>query len=691
MEKFLKIIALLSIGFFVFSCSPSTQQIKTTNKISKTVESSVNPNKPNSNTKIKNRNKNTQKTKTSEKELVYVPTIYSKRTAALSHNPTLNVKNRKALESGIKISVENMPLNKFINLIFNKILNVNYYIGKRVQRRKDPITLKMQQPLSLDQFMSVIKFILQKYAVSIQKRNGIYYIVSGRLPEKKILPPIFIGRKVPTEISGLENIGVIVPFHYVNPAKYTSLIRQIVLSRNSYINLIDQNKLIIIDGATRVKQALKLINILDRPFFEQKTAILIRLDYLSPTEFIDKLKKLLPLEGIPVALSPKQPGIVLVPIDELNSLLVITPKNSWLHFVLFWKKRLDIISALGDQPRLFVYYPKNRRAEDLAKIIEKFGKAIVSTKKPKKGKTKSNPAFRTSGNIEVSVDEGRNCIVILATPSQYEQIKQVLEKLDTLPKQVLVQVTIAEVTLTNNLQYGIEWYLKHTGKYSGTLTTVGTLGLGSSGINYSIISDTKKFEGLINAFAKKNLINILSSPRLVVLDNQEASITVGTQVPTLLSTTTNATVSQNGTSALVNTIQYRKTGVILHIKPTINSNGILTMTISQEVSSPQTNNVSNIDSPIILDRNITTSVVLKSGSTLLLGGLIKSQKSKTVNKVPILGDIPLLGYLFKTTSKSTIKTELIIEITPYILSNTAESVQATQRFESLLKWFHQEE
>ena len=625
-----------------------------------------------------------------KREFVFVP-VQNFKLKALGHYGFVG-KNENS-ENGIKISVDKMPLNKFINLVFGKILNVSYYIDRLIQQRKDPITLRMEKPMSKDQFIKTVTFILSGYNVGVREKDGIYYIVPGRLPPKKKLPPFFIGRDIPENLSENEVVGVIVPFYYVNSTQYMSLIKRIVLSNNSFIQNIGNKFLVIIDSANRIREALKFVSLFDRPSFEHKSAILLSLDYLTPKEFIEKLDKLLPYEGIPIAKSPISPGIILIPLTELNSVLVVTPKKSWFRFVIFWKNKLDVISALGDQPRLFVYYPKNRRATDLANIISKLGTSFVSktiTKPTKKSKN-VNPAIKVHSEVKVAVDEGRNCIVILATPSQYQQIKNILEKLDTLPKQVLVQITIAEVTLTDNLQYGIEWYLRHSGRYSGTFSTLGTLGMGAGGLNVSIVSDTKKFQSIINAFAKKNLINVLSSPRLVVLDNHEASITVGTQVPTLTSSTTNPTVSQNGTSALVNTIQYRKTGVILHIKPTINSNGILTMQINQEVSTPQTNDLSRIDSPIILDRNISTSVVLKSGSTLLLGGLIKTQKSKTVNKVPLFGDIPILGYLFKTTSKSTVKTELIIEITPYILSNMSEAIQATQRFESILNWFHGEE
>ena len=168
------------------------------------------------------------------------------------------------------------------------------------------------------------------------------------------------------------------------------------------------------------------------------------------------------------------------------------------------------------------------------------------------------------------------------------------------------------------------------------------------------------------------------------MDNKQASINVGTQVPVVTSETSSAQIQTEGTTALLRTIEYRNTGVILTIKPTINSNGIVTMDISQTVSQPQTNDTSKIDSPLILTRQINTTVDLKSGKTLLLGGLIKKSRSITINKVPVLGDIPVLGNLFKVTSKGTEKTELIVEVTPYILPSVDYAQKISESYKKLM-------
>ena len=582
----------------------------------------------------------------------------------------------------LKISVENMPLNEFINFVFGKVLKVSYFIDNKIQKRKDLITINMEQPVSYDRFMEMVGAILSRYGIAIEKRQNTFFVIPGRKAKQKLIGAKFIvGRKIPQNIFSDEIVNVLVPFYYVRASSYISIIKTLALSRDGKIIFLDNiNSLFIMDKAKNVVDAIKLIDLFDRLSFVHKKAILVRLDYVEVSYFISKLKKILPLEGIPVSSSFKEPGIVLIPMADLNSILAISPKEKWLNAVFYWKDKLDTIAALGNNPRFFVYYPKNRRASDLAKVFSQVGYVLTKTKKGEKVESHKS-------DIKIVVDQDRNALVVFASPQKYKQIKDVFDKLDTLPKEVLVEVTIAEVTLTDNLQYGIEWYLQHTGKYSGVLQTMGGLGMGSGGLTYSLVSDTQKFKSLLNMFAKENRVNILSSPRLVVLDNHEATINVGTQVPVVTSEADTGNVQTEGTTSLLRNITYRNTGVILNIKPTINSNGILTLNVQQEVSEPQVNNTSKIDSPLILNRNISTSVVLRSGTTLLLGGLIKNNNSLTVNKVPLLGDIPLLGNLFKTTSKGKVKTELIVEITPYILSSMQEAEKKTKHFESLIKWF----
>jgi general secretion pathway protein D len=278
--------------------------------------------------------------------------------------------------------------------------------------------------------------------------------------------------------------------------------------------------------------------------------------------------------------------------------------------------------------------------------------------------------------------------MVVSTPAEYKNILSLLKDLDVTPRQVLIEATVAELTLTDDLKYGIEWYLKNSmlkGTWKGTFDLGTTFGLPTGpGLVYQFTTDTNKFNTLINAFASEDKVNILSTPRLMVLDNQEATIQVGTDVPTITSELATTTATVTGAS-IVRSVTYRSTGVILRVKPTINTEGLLTLNISQEVSEMGAN-PPGIDSPTILMRRITTSVVAAHGESIALGGLMSENISQTENKIPLLGDIPLLGKLFKTTSKHKTKTELLIFLTPTILTSVDDTARITKELKKELKW-----
>jgi general secretion pathway protein D len=288
-------------------------------------------------------------------------------------------------------------------------------------------------------------------------------------------------------------------------------------------------------------------------------------------------------------------------------------------------------------------------------------------------------------NLKMAADDNKNIIVIMALPETYKNILVLLKELDTPTKQVLIETTIAELTLTDELKYGVEWYITNTlqgGAYS--LGTLGSLGVTPSGLAYQFASATSNFKGIMSALASQNKVNILSTPRLTVLDNREATIQVGQDVPTVTSEIATAASTSTTSTSVVQSITYRSTGVMLRVKPTINTEGLLTMDIAAEVSDTGAAGVSN--SPIILTRRINTSVVVAHGQTIALGGLIKVTDSLAETKVPVLGDIPLLGNLFKYTDKQKDKTELLILVTPTILTSTDDASKITDELKKQLKW-----
>jgi general secretion pathway protein D len=275
--------------------------------------------------------------------------------------------------------------------------------------------------------------------------------------------------------------------------------------------------------------------------------------------------------------------------------------------------------------------------------------------------------------------------MVLATPAEYRNILGLLQELDKAPRQVLIEATVAELTLTDELKYGLEWFYRNSlEKGISTGQTIFSVPTGGPGFVYQFLANSANFKVVINAYALDDKVNILATPSLLVLDNQEATIQVGTDVPIITGETSASDIT---TGTVFRNIQYRNTGVILRVKPTINTEGLLTLNISQEVSEIGTN-PPGIDSPTILTRRINTTVVAAQGETIVLGGLIFENKSKVVTKVPLLGDIPLLGYLFKTVSDSTRKTELVVFLKPIIITKVDQASKITDDILREMKWLN---
>jgi len=587
----------------------------------------------------------------------------------------------------IKLSVDDITIPKFTKLVFGQILKYNFIIDDKVENSKKTISLNITNPISKKEFILIIKKLYQANGFYIEKSNGVYHIKYGRNKntiDENLYKKVIYGTNIPQNIKQGEVISIFIPYHYVRLSRMKTLFKHF-LSKNSYQHdFKSKNVYFVRDSVENIKKLLRFVKVIDIPTMKNRYTTLIHLEHISSEEFLNNLKDILPSSGIKIAKSIEDLGIVIKNIKTLNSLFVVSENKKWIKILKYWKEQLDIIDINSDERKFFVYKPKNRIAKDLKVLIDgllqKQDKKIIPLDKKNIQKT-DNLELLENANIQVIEDTNRNMLIIHSTPSEYKALLEMLNQLDILPKQVLIEVTIAELTLKDSLEYGFEWYLQNNAK-TGILSTLGGLGLGGAGLSGSIIKSSQSLQLYMNLFAQKNLINILSSPKLVVANNQPASLNVGTEVPILNSSS--STVNPSGDQTLSQSVEYRKTGIILNVTPTIHSNNSLVLKISQVVSEAQANSVSDISSPILLNRNITTNVVLKSGQTLLLGGLIRENKSTTESKVPFFSDIPVVGELFQTKQHSGDKTELIVMIKPIVLNNTAEANLITNTFQNML-------
>ncbi len=274
-------------------------------------------------------------------------------------------------------------------------------------------------------------------------------------------------------------------------------------------------------------------------------------------------------------------------------------------------------------------------------------------------------------------------MLILATASEYQRVLRVLENLDVMANQVLIEATIAEVALKDDLQFGLRWYFqnqRNTAQFTDSLT--GALGAVFPGFSYALRATNVQVT--LNALNDITKVNVVSSPSLMVVDNRVATLQIGDQVPI---TTQSAQSVLSPGAPVVNSIQYRDTGVILQIRPKINESGRVLLEIEQEVSSVQRTTSSNLDSPTIQQRRVKTTVVVNDGESIALGGLIQDAKTTGNQQVPVLGDLPLIGGAFRSRTDTVNKTELVIFITPRVVRDLNEAQAVTEEYRQRLSNF----
>lgn len=274
-------------------------------------------------------------------------------------------------------------------------------------------------------------------------------------------------------------------------------------------------------------------------------------------------------------------------------------------------------------------------------------------------------------------DDVNNALVIMARPAVWRMIEEALRKLDVVPLQVMIEATIAEVTLNDDLRYGVQSFFDK-GKSTATLSSQDTGAVSSiftTAGGFSYIFDNGDIRAILNALDSVTDIRVISSPQVLVLDNRTAELQVGDQVPV----STQQSVSNTDPDApTVNSVELLDTGVVLRVTPRVNASGVVNLEIEQEESSAVSTTTSGIDSPTIQQRKLSTTVVINSGETVALGGLIRDTQTDAISGIPLLSSIPVIGNLFSSSTESGRRTELLVLITPKVIRNQEEARAVTR-------------
>ncbi len=479
--------------------------------------------------------------------------------------------------------------------------------------------------------------------------------------------------------SGYVGYGVtIVPIRHASPGQLAQLIDPFISDRVT-ITIDEERSALLLRGAqAEVASAINAVAAFDTPYLTDRTFGLFKLRYADAGTIWDEINLVLQAS---VAGSGAQAKLIALP--RLNLLFVTARTEEGFREVRSWIERLDQPSG-GDERRLRYYAVQNTPAEVLAdQLNTAFGGSALSSASAAPtndaGGAAVQPTFRrqappggSGDHATISTDKLNNALIIRATDLEYREILDLVARMDVQSPQVLIEATIVEVTLNDDLSYGVRWFFQNA-ESTTTLAdnSQGAVGPVFPGLSYTYF-DTN-VQVALNTLASVTDISVLSTPSIMVLNNQSANLQVGDEVPVV--TQTAQSVIDQG-APIVSTVQLRETGVILEVKPRINASDIVVLEVTQEVSDVVPTTTSGIDSPTIRQRKFTSTVAVKNNGTVALGGLIRETYTDNQSGIPILKDIPGLGYAFKSRDITKRRTELIIFLTPRIIRSDADAQNA---------------
>lgn len=572
------------------------------------------------------------------------------------------------------------------------------------------VTFRTVRPIPMRDLLPTLETLLRQNNAAVVKEDGLYKILPVGLVRGSITPSLGGSRYAPLP-QGFS--VVVVPLKYVGAREMERLL--VPFAPDNSVRVDEVRNLLILAGTQReLNNLIETVRLFDVDFLAGYSVGLFPIKSGDVKSLVADLDKVFG----PAGANPLAGAVRVIPIERMNALLIVTTQPRYLEMAASWIEKLDQLGgASSGGSRFYVYQVRNGKAENLAQLVgDLFSSRRTTTTAPGLAPGQrpaeirsSQPGYAppatttttsvtpapattfslpggagvTAAEVRIIADKDTNSLLILATPSDYEVIESAIKKLDVIRRQVLVEVLLAEVSLTDDLEFGINWFLSTRNNTSGTLNTgilpnnrtplnmltnIATIPTGLQLVNLS----GGEVRAVLQALGQDGKTTILASPQIMVLDNEKAEIKVGDKISVQVQQQTGVS---SGTG-VVNSFQYLETGILLGVTPRINSGGLVTLEVNQEVSEPGQIVGSN-PNPNVLTRSAKTSVVVASGESIVMAGLIREKKTSGTTGVPLLSKIPIIGAAFGSQSYSRARTELVLLITPKIVSDPAQARQAT--------------
>jgi len=634
-------------------------------------------------------------------------------------------------QDGVMLNLLNAPIGQAAKTVLGDILKVNYTLSDKIT---GTVTVQTTAPVPREALIDVFESTLKANGAIIVRGDGFYRIVPSANLGQSGTP---LGRDA--QHAGLGVQVRVVPLRHISASEAKKLIDP-VGAPGAVLRADDQRNIVVVSGTQReLNEISSLLAVFDVDWLKGMSFALFPLKTSDPEAVANELEVVFGLDKD----GPLKGTLRFVPNKRLSALLVITTRAAHIDTVRGWIAKLDQL-AQSNEEQLFVYKVQNRSATELAAMLSRVLSrqrgaetqrgsetmppsdiapryepttiASSAAASAALGPTAAGPT-RTASRVgpgtgmatpseslasggrhhvpsgnrpappnlqpndnKVVADEGNNALLIMASAQEYPRMLSILGRLDVLPTQVMLEAMIAEVTLNDELKFGIKWFFeKNNSKFILSDAVGGAVASNFPGFSYFFAAGNVKVA--LDAVSSITNVNVVSAPSLMVLDNRKAVLQVGDQVPIITQTAQNV-ITPGG--PLINSVAFRDTGVILAVTPRVNDAGRVVLEIEQEVSNVAATRSAGIDSPTIQQRLIKTTVAVADGEVLALGGLIQERDNTSKTQVPILGNLPLLGSAFRQKTDKIDRTELLIFIRPLVVRDGAEARAVTGEFQKRL-------
>jgi len=626
----------------------------------------------------------------------------------------------------VTFNFEGESLHAVVKLILGEFLQENYVIAPGVQ---GTVTFSTAKPLRGDQALSILEMLLRWNNATLIWEDGRYTV----LPVAQALPGNLTPRVGPAQTARGYEVRA-VPLKFISATEMEKVLKPYARPE-SVVNIDLQRNLITLAGTrAELENYLQTIEVFDVDWLAGMSVGVFNLQQAEAAQVITEMEKIFGEGGN----TPMAGLFRFVPLEGVNGVLVITPQPHYLATIEEWLQRFDLGGGEAGQ-RLYVYEVKNVNALDLSDTLSDIfqtsggssarrGAGVAPGLQPvevrtlgadgqqrstanderqarreqRRAEREANRGSAGGGgdgvnlggteDVRISAVEESNSLIVRAAPAQWESIRRVIQRLDQVPLQVVIETQIVQVALTESLSYGVQWFFENQiaeplraqaamqRGWNDLGGSIGPPGQNSpGGISWSFLGPNAT--ALISALDRVSDVTVLSAPSLVVLNNKQGSINVGTQIP-VVSTFFNSNIGGGTDPGNVGTssVQFRQTGLTLSVTPRVNPGGLVFLEIEQEDSG--VGDGPSVGGNVPIDtRTIQTEVAVQSGNTVVLGGLIKQDQTNSSTGAPFLSRIPVLGALFGGKNSSSSRNELIVLITPRVIRNASDARAITDEYQ----------